>query len=332
VSDRRAQLLISVVGVVPAVLAVLHETIATRMSGQTARWQDMAFTGGDWLVLGLLTPLVYYVARRFSLRRIGVHFIGALVFSVAWATLGLLLGLLLHHYPAIHPIGAAYLDWILVTVPFGFIVYFTACYFINASRLSAQLTEARLGALRMQLHPHFLYNSLNTVLVLVREKDTAGAARMLELLGDGLRHILQNDRPHEVPLDEELRFLEQYLAIEQVRFSDRLRVEWSIDERARETRVPDLILQPLVENAIRHGVSRRAEGGMIEIGARIAGDFMELFVRDDGAGIETAERDGVGLSNTKARLQALYGDAGRVTIRALEPRGTEVLLRIPFRT
>jgi len=305
---------------------MLHQIIAAWMGGESPQWRGVAFTGADWLALGLLTPLVYYVAVRFPLRRFVLHTVAALAFSLAWATIGLLLGFLLRRFPATPPIGASYFEWILITIPFGFIAYFAACYFLTSSRLSAQLTEARLGALRMQLHPHFLYNSLNSVLVLVRENDTAGAARMLELLGDGLRHILRSDRPHEVPLAEELRFLEEYLAIEEVRFSDRLRVEWSIDDRARDARVPDLILQPLVENAIRHVVSKRAEGGTVTIGARVDDRVLELSVRDGGDGIVT-EREGVGLSNTKERLGVLYGDAASVTIR-----GSEVILRLPYRT
>jgi LytS/YehU family sensor histidine kinase len=202
----------------------------------------------------------------------------------------------------------------------------------EASRLAALLSASRLDALRMQLNPHFLFNSLNTVLVLVRDKDTALAARMLELIADVLRQVLDTRRPHEVPLADELRFVERYLAIEQVRFSDRLRVDWAIENRALAALVPDLIMQPLVENAIRHGVARRADQGTLTISAQVAGDSLELSVRDDGAGMEQSEPEGIGLSNTKERLQTLYGEVASVTMTRPATGGTEVALRLPYRT
>jgi len=349
--ERRLQLLISAGCVIPAILFVTQGYVSARLNGRPTLWQDVVFSGLDWLALGALVSIPYRMGQRFPFRprqwkkSVGAHVAGALLLSLAWATLGMVLGLMLHRFPGERPFAVSYVNWILITIPFGALIYFTmlGCvyayqYFVearereaDASRLARQLAEARLGALRMQLNPHFLFNSLNTVLVLVRERDTPAASQMLELLSDVLRQVLETNRPHEVPLRDELRFVERYLAIEQVRLSDRLQVEWSIDDRARSALVPDLVMQPLVENAIRHGVARRAEAGRLAISARVVAGALEISVGDDGAWIEPSEREGVGLSNTRERLRTLYGDAASVTISAPPEGGTEVLLKLPYR-
>jgi LytS/YehU family sensor histidine kinase len=255
--------------------------------------------------------------------------------------LGVLLGYALGRYPA-----GNYIGWILTSIPWSVVMYFTVLgcvhafsYFTEArareaseARLSAQLAEAKLGALRMQLHPHFLFNSLNAITVLVREQNTAAATRMLELLGDVLRKVLRSDHSHEIPLAEELAFIEQYLAIEQVRFSDRLRVVWTIDSVTRDGLVPGFVLQPLVENAIKHGVAKRADAGLVEIGARIINAQLELWVRDDGGGMTPTTREGVGLWNTRERLRALYGGQATMNIETTPGQGLRVVVRLPFRS
>ncbi len=353
-SDRRLQLLISAGCVIPALLFVAQGSVSAHLNGRERDWGDVIFNGLDWLALAVLTPIPYDLGTRFPFRRghrfgsAAVHLVGILVFSTGWASIGAVLGRVLHHYPGVRPYAWSWFNWILITIPFGALIYGTmlGCvyayqYFVEAREreadaacLASQLSDARLDALRMQLNPHFLFNSLNTVLVLVRERDTAAASRMLELLADVLRQVLQQDRPREVPLRDELQFVERYLAIEQVRFSDRLRVEWSVEDRAAAALVPDLITQPLVENAVRHGVARRAEAGTIRIAARVIGDSLEMTVRDDGAGVGPTdpERYGVGLSNTRERLRTLYGETAVVTITTLPTGGTEVLLRFPYRT
>jgi LytS/YehU family sensor histidine kinase len=202
----------------------------------------------------------------------------------------------------------------------------------QATRLTAQLAEARLGALRMQLNPHFLFNSLNAITVLVRDQNTAAASRMLELLSDVLRLALRADGSHETPLSTELDFLERYLAIEQVRFSDRLRPRIQVDAAIRRAAVPQLILQPLVENALRHGIARRADAGLLEVTARRDGDTLVLTVRDDGPGLEPAGQPaaGVGLANTRARLAALYGDRATLEIANAAGGGVLVTIRLPY--
>jgi LytS/YehU family sensor histidine kinase len=198
------------------------------------------------------------------------------------------------------------------------------------ARLNTQLAEARLSALRMQLNPHFLFNSLNAITVLVRDQNTRDASRMLELLSGVLRQVLQSERRQQVTLDEELRFIEKYLAIEQVRFSDRLRVKWSIEPEVRDALVPEFILQPLVENAIRHGVAQRDETGLVEVGARRSNREIVLSVKDDGPGYYPKLALGVGLYNTRARLETLFGDKGQLKVGNDERGGTIAIVRFPL--
>ena len=324
-----------------------------RLAGEPPRWQNLVFQGTEWLFLGALTPIAYALGQRYPLgggrwkRNLPIHLAGALALCLGWATLGLLLGVVLQRYPAEGPLPQAYLSWILTSLPWSVFMYFTVLgcvhafrYFVEAreqelqaSRLTAQLAEARLGALRMQLNPHFLFNSLNALLVLVRDGNQRDAARVLELLGDVLRLALRSTQPNEVPLSEELTFIEQYLAIEQVRFSDRLDVHWRIDEAAREALVPGFVLQPLVENAIKHGVAKRADAGRIEIAARVSANRLELSVRDDGVGFASPAQaeEGVGLSNTRERLRTMYGAQASLVLNSPAEGGAEVVLNLPLR-
>ena len=349
--ERRIWLLISAACVVPAALTAFQSLMQAQLEHEPVSWKGLVFGSGDWLFLGALTPLVYYVARRVPLQRAGwkrmlaAHLAGALGLCVGWTSLGIGLGLLLHSFPVDGPLGQSYLRWLLISLPWSVFMYllvlgcvYAFTYFnearqreAQASRLAAQLAEARLGALRMQLHPHFLFNSLNAVSVLVRERDPASALRMLELLGDVLRKVLRSEQRNEVPLAEELEFLEEYLAIEQVRFSDRLRVQWTIEEAARAAVVPSLLLQPLVENAIQHGVAKRAEAGRIEIAARVAEGRLILSVADDGVGMGPEVREGVGLANTRERLRTLYGSEATLAIASVPGQGTRITLTLPLR-
>lgn len=195
-----------------------------------------------------------------------------------------------------------------------------------------QLARAELHALRTQLHPHFLFNALNTVSTYVRA-DPDTAERMIARLGQLLRHALASGGEHEVPLREELDVARAYLEIEQARFEDRLRVRWTVDPSALAARVPSLLLQPLVENAVRHGIAPRAAAGTIEIAAERHDGALRLVVRDDGVGLPDvgAPREGVGLANTRARLRQLYGD--RQSLELVRPDGGGACVRVtlPYR-
>nr|WP_249344404.1 histidine kinase [Corallococcus exiguus] len=206
----------------------------------------------------------------------------------------------------------------------------------QAAVLAVQLAESRLLALQTQLQPHFLFNTLNAIVVLVREKETEEAARMLVLLSDLLRQLLQQGATQEVSLRDEVAVLSRYLELQQLRFADRLRVEWAVEPEALEARVPHLVLQPLAENALRHGIGVRSASGVLRIGARRCGDALELTVRDDGPGLprdfDLEAARGIGLSNTRARLSQLYGEAGRLGVANAEGQGTVATVLLPWRS
>jgi signal transduction histidine kinase len=205
---------------------------------------------------------------------------------------------------------------------------------LHASRLEGELARAELSVLKMQLHPHFLFNSFNAIAALMH-RDVDAADRMLTGLGEMLRHTLRTSRTQEVRLREELDFIRLYLDIQQVRFGDRLTVRWHADEGAGEAFVPHLILQPVVENALLHGIARTVGPGTLEVAARREGDALRLEVRDTGPGPPEGwePRAGAwGLENTRARLSQMYGDAGRLEIRNADGGGALVVLTMPLRT
>jgi two-component system, LytTR family, sensor kinase len=202
---------------------------------------------------------------------------------------------------------------------------------LAASKLQGQLAHAQLQALRMQLNPHFLFNALNSIAMLVRGGRNPEAVKMLAGLGDLLRAVLEEERPHEVALSEELDFLRRYLDIEQVR-AERLEVRLDVAPEALQARVPNLILQPIVENAIRHGISRSSAASLVEIGAYRENGALVLSVRDDGPGPAPGAPEGVGLRNTRARLSRMYGDPPQLELRSAPGGGALVTLRLPFRT
>ncbi len=203
---------------------------------------------------------------------------------------------------------------------------------LHASQLEAQLALAQLQALKMQLHPHFLFNTLHAISVLVRKGANDKAVSMLAGLSDLLRMALDNVGAQEVSLQRELEFLECYLELEQTRFQDRLEVRLEIEPATLDSKVPNMILQPLVENAIRHGIARRAEGGVIEVSARRDASILRLEIRDDGGGVgEEGFCEGVGLSNTRKRLRRLYGADHQFVLSDGKRGGAVALVEIPFR-
>lgn len=199
------------------------------------------------------------------------------------------------------------------------------------ARLSAQLAEARLAALRTQLDPHFLFNTLNAISALV-ERDPRGVRRMIARLSELLRHSLDDASAPETPLRNELDFIGRYLEIMQIRFQGALEVEIRTEPAALAALVPTLILQPLVENAIKHGVAEGGRGGRIEIDARLDGETLVLQVTDDGRGPVRPVVEGVGLRNTRSRLEALYGPAARLEVTPRPEGGTCAEVRLPFHT
>ena len=336
----------------PAILAAFEAYAQSRLGSRgPANWKSVVWEGGDWLICALLTPAVFWTARRYPLvrgsvaRHLPIHTLASLLLCVAWAGAGSLLSLAMLGST---PYGGGVLSWVFTTLPFGVAVYFAvlgvahaAAFFLEAreretqaARLSAQLADARLGALRMQLQPHFLFNSLNAIAVTVRDRDTATATRLLEQLGDLLRRVMRTDRPAEVTLADELEFVRQYLAIEEVRFPDRLRPTFDIDAALLGARVPEFVLQPLVENALRHGLARRVTASLLKIEVRREGDTLVLAVTDDGpgpGGTAGEATTGVGLSNLRERLASLYGARARLELVATPEGGAVATVRLPYR-
>ena len=334
--------LVAAVWIAPALFATLDDIAQRRLAGEPVPpLHQILFSGGDWLVYAILTPPIFAISRRWPIERphvrsrITLHLVVAVLFCVAWAVSGKLLQLAIGHLIDARALehGLAprdWVSWIFTTLPFGVVVYFFVAgtahairFFMESSerevqlaRLSEQLAGARFAALEAQVNPHFLFNTLNTIAVRARDGDTVGTVRMVEQLSQLLRRTLHRHRTREVRLDEELDLVQQYLAIEQARFSDRLRSVFEIDEAVGGAAIPSFALQHLVENAIRHGIARRTGAGLIEIRARRDGDVLEVSVADDGIGIRDQLRVPAdrGIATTRERLRGLYADRASLEI------------------
>src|SRR5215471_2132132 len=312
-------------------------------------------------IWALLTPAILWLGREFPLERHNwlrpgtIHFLLSAGFSVFELLLESALYSRLHLFPSamkdfrgalaqllargFH--GGVFDYWIVLGVQWGVLYYHgyqersqeVLRFELQASELESQLMSAQLNALKMQLQPHFLFNTLNAITVLVRQQKSRNAEQMLGHLSDLLRGVLEDVDAQEVSLRRELEYLQLYLAIEQVRFPDRLRVEISADPATQQAAVPQLILQPIVENAIRHGIGRSSSAGRILISASKIDGTMELRVQDDGPGLSPRDRaddQGIGLANTRARLQQLYGQDARLQIENCDRGGVVVTMNIPF--
>jgi len=308
------------------------------------------FCGYSWL---LLTPFILRLANRFPLERgrllssITIQLIASAFFSVFCLTIfSVTRRALLGGKPV--TLREELQNLIISEFHTELLVYWAIIGIVNslnyyrkyrerelkASQLEARLVESQLEALRAQLHPHFLFNTLNSISVLMR-RDVESADRMLLQLSSLLRAMLTKDTAHEIPLRQELEFLERYLEIEQTRFRDRLTVRMLIDPATLDGLVPRLIFQPLVENALRHGIADRESGGLIEICAEQRDGHISLEVRDNGPGIRLHELEfieGVGLANTRARLDHLYGRDGCFEWRNADNGGLVVRASLPFHT
>ncbi len=363
-------MLVSAVWLAPALFATIGSIVERRLGGDPPpRIDELLWTAGDWLVYAILTPPIFYVSRRWPIARPRIpsraflHLGFACLFCVAWAVSGKMLQLaigLLFRPDEIQKFlaqqdrspwqvaGLDILGWIFMTLPFGIVVYLSLAgiahaiqYFIQAreqeaqmSKLAEQLTAARLSALQSQLNPHFLFNSLNTIAVLTRDKDTTAATRVIEQLSEVLRQTLgRSDAPY-VSLEEELDLVRQYLAVEQARFSDRLKPAFEIDPGVLSAAVPSFAVQHLVENALRHGIAKRTDAGRVVVAARRDGATLEVTVTDDGAGVApgAANQKGRGLDNTRERLRTLYPEGGAsLDVAPGRGRGTIARLRVPYR-
>jgi two-component sensor histidine kinase len=313
-----------------------------------------------WYLWAFFSPLVVWLARRMSLVR--TYWISKLAGHVLTATaLALLHSLIIVAIQvALQPAAseemfdqpfwklltsfAAYelsLNLLAYSAIIG-ITYATDFYRrykereLVATQLSAQLSQAQLHALRMQLNPHFLFNTMNTIAMLVRKQESDEAVKTLASLSDLLRYVLEDSRTQEVPLRQELEFVERYLAIEQIRFADRLQVRVDAASNTLDAHVPNLLIQPIVENAIIHGIASRASASLVEVTSRKVDDTLVLTVRDDGPGLQGSKAsdvvEGVGLGNSRARLAQLYGEHQSLELTAAPRQGAIVRITLPFRT
>ena len=364
-SLKRSARIVGVALVVCTLIGLLEASQVYFMSARAGRpitfGRSMATTMPSWFVLAALVPFVVAIARRFpleTLRRpstVFAHMGAAAVYSV----LNLLIAGWLSDF-VFSDLGQRYgfigNFWRLLGIYFTLVVmqYFSVvgAYYayvynrryrekeraaaelqVRTSQLEASLSRANLEALRMQLNPHFLFNTLNTVSVLALKGEKQRVSRMLSRLSDLLRLSLENDR-QTLSLREELEFLERYLEIEQVRFKDRLSVNVDVDPAAYDAEVPSLMLQPIVENAVKYGFSQTIGPGEISIDCRVNGDTVEIDVSDTGPGLPESRAQsggtGVGLANTRARLEQLYGGNYTLDLVNRPEGGAQVRVRFPF--
>lgn len=308
----------------------------------------------QWWAWGLMAPLIFWADRALPIagrdfgRRAMAHIAGSLIFTSIYIYLFYLLQAAIGniHWTELAPMhmlhaAAGWFVWSLLV--YWMIVGALQAYRYYERYVSSELRlermeksygQARLNALRMQLDPHFLFNALNTISSHV-ERDPRLTRSMIEHLGDLLRLSLENRDRQEVPLAEELAFLDHYLEIQKIRFGDQLTVDIDVDADVRYASVPSLFLQPLVENAIRHGISRRISGGAVTVNARAVGTNLVIQVEDDGLGLKpgwTLENSsGLGLTVTRERIAGLYPNGHSFNIRRRPEGGTTVEILLPLR-
>jgi signal transduction histidine kinase len=327
-----------------------------RLSEHALRWWEAVRTSlPDWYVWGVFALVIARLTQRLPITRVSWGFDFA--FHVA-ASLLVALGHLAIAVPLQwalramvgqpYPLMTKFVDNFAGSYLWNVVVYWgilagahareyhkdREAHRLRAARLEAKLAQAKLQALTLELRPHFLFNALNTLAELIHE-DPDAAERMVQRLGELLRRTLETDGAREVPLERELALAEGYLSVEAVRFQDRLVVDYDVAADTRAGSVPAMILLPLIENAVRHGLARRADGGRGRVGirARRAADRLELEIWDDGPGLaEGGEgRQGIGLANTRARLEHLYGTTSTLELLSRQPTGVTVKLVLPFR-
>lgn len=340
-------------------LSVLQGYVSDLGSGQQSLLDSMVrqeFKG--WYAIGLISlGAIGFAARNRPIpgaigRWVSLHLVGAVVFSAAYALLTswwvagersvmhpgqiLTFSYLFHKFWVHYLICYLVIYWLVVFAQLGWHYYNRYREReVQTAELQRELVEARLEALRMQLNPHFLFNALHAVSALIHDNPNA-ADRVVARLSELLRLSLDQTKPQEVPLVEELAFLDRYLEIEQTRFADRLKVEKTISKDVQNALVPYLILQPIVENAIRHGIEPREDLGLLQISADRRDGRLLLRVRDNGdessAKAGRIAPEGIGLSNTRSRLRHLYGEDFRFELAAGTGGGVEARMEIPFHT
>lgn len=337
-------------------MVVVH--YRSMLFGKPMSWTDCALYELTFAwIWAAVTPLVLSLSKRFPLgrgqsaRNGAVHLAGAFFCAVLTKTVWDFTALPFVA-PSMVPVDLdTFLKSVMRALDFGVLHYLIilVCHHaleyyrkyedgrLRASQLEAKLANAQLHALKMQLHPHFLFNTLHSISELVHD-DPARAETMIVRLSDFLRLTLDHVGVPQVPVEEEIDFLRRYLDIEKMRFEDRLTVEWDIDPTIRHVSVPNLILQPLVENAIKHGLSRNTDEGVLRISCKADDGKLSMKVFNNGPAPQRATvnlqepvREGVGLNNTRSRLERIYGGDHHIDFRHSAEGGFEVTIRIPIR-
>jgi two-component system, LytTR family, sensor kinase len=324
--------------------------------GMRLNWIGLFFTTvAAWLILPFATPVILSLSDRFPLAKAGdwrnlpVHLAAALGFGVAhivWsATVEWIFNPLgLQPHASFHGV---FFTTVYMQFHTGIIIYAATVAIANtldsirrlahreaeAARLAGELSKAQLDALRRQLEPHFLFNTLNGISGLVRENRSDAAVEMIAGLSDLLRRVLEGSGRQLVPLAEEVSFLESYIKLQAMRFGDRLKVAVDIPLELYGALVPPLVLQPMVENAIVHGIGKLMEGGEIRVTARESEGMLSIYVYNDGPALALAGgyTTGVGLSNTRGRLVTLYGPGTSLVVRSGGAAGVETIIKVPYR-
>lgn len=328
-----------------ALLSASQWAVSLAADGKPVVWAPLLVNRlADWYSCGVFTPLFFWLARRYPIdrqqwfRRLPLYLaIAAALTPVKFALQrGAVVGLLGVDFPPLS--GMLTHAFISENIAFWCVIAAVHALVFHqrvrerealTARLQVRLSEAQLDALTARLHPHFLFNTLQGISTLVY-RDPAAADAMLGHLSTLLRRALARGPGHEVPLADELALLEDYLAIVQVRFGERVRVSRVIEDAARPGLVPQLLLQPLVENAIEHGIARRAGSGTIAIEARRQDGQLRIVVRDDGPGMAGPAVEGVGLGSTRQRLEELYGGTGRILLDNATGGGLTVTVLLPW--
>jgi len=340
-----------------ALFDATQNVVVMRAEGMQHAWVRLFLTlVASWLPWALATPVVIYLGRNFP----PVHWRPVstwVVHLVAWAALGLTfaawvvwLEFLLNPWAKATAPPAfrhAWFDKFYNGLLSSIVLYATILIITHlldsreqlareqteTARLNEQLSKAQLSALRQQIEPHFLFNTLNAIAGLVREKRNDDAVSMIVGMSDFLRRVLDDSHRQQVPLGEEMEFLQKYLNIEKARFGERLQVHVDVPSELFPAQVPSLILQPMVENAVKHGIAKRAHGGAIRVSASRSNGVLTMSVYNDGPGLPAdweTSRPGIGISNVRTRLQGLYGDRFELKMRNQDPGGVQVSLSVPY--
>jgi two-component system LytT family sensor kinase len=353
---RRHSSWIAIVWLAVGVVTGTQVVVGMAALGMRHNWVSLFFTtAAAWLFWAAATPVILSLSRRFPLvraekwRNLPVHLAAALGISVvriAWSSaLEWAINPLAQHPPPSY--RAQFLTMVYMQFHTGLIIYGATVAIdsivesvrrlahreAEAARLASELSKAQLDVLRRQLEPHFLFNTLNGISGLVREMRNDAALEMIALLSDLLRRVVEDSGRQLVPLAEEVSFLESYIKLQAMRFGDRLKVSVDIPLDLCGALVPPLVLQPLVENAIVHGIGRLVEGGEIRVSARESEGVLSLYLYNDGPALSLGlgDKTGVGLSNTRRRLVALYGAGSGVELRSRDHAGVETIIRLPYR-